>query len=333
MSMRRGVVGPRERALYLKSLPSWNSLSTAELAVVTDHVHEQFAANGTVLIEAGRPTKHAFLVVEGRVELRRAGQPDRVLGPRSRFGLLALLAQGPVAYDAVAAEDTLLLTLDYDSIRVIYEDSFVVFRADLARLAGLALDLARHVPTSPAILRPIDLPPTEVRAAFDLVDRVLLLRRAVPFRRSSPAAIGELALNLQEVQIPAGTRLWREGEAAPSLLVLIDGQIVGESDGQEPFSIDQPGTPFGFLEGLAVRPRWCTTTARTDLRVLRAETEGFLDVLEDNFETAFDYITSLATLDDALMTEAARLGVYGEIFRNDRSGPLGEYLPPNASGR
>jgi CRP-like cAMP-binding protein len=51
-----------------------------------------------------------------------------------------------------------------------------------------------------------------------------------------------------------------------------------------------PGTPLGASEMMAELPRWYDATAETPVAALQGSTEALLDVFEDNYEMARDYL-------------------------------------------
>ena len=97
-----------------------------------------------------------------------------------------------------------------------------------------------------------------------------------PWRRAQPA-----------------TRLWREGDSASWLLVLLDGRVDAVRQGVH-FSWTAGMAPGG-LEAVAGVPRWCDAVAATAVRGLRLSAERLFDAVEDDFFMAEDLLAALAS--------------------------------------
>jgi len=112
-------------------------------------------------------------------------------------------------------------------------------------------------------LRPTDL--EKVMANSD--EKLELLGRS-PFlaglRRKDLEAVGRLA---DEVAIPAGRVLMREGETGSEFYVIIEGSVDLERGGRHVRTMGA-GEFFGDIALVTERPRTATVTARTDSRML-----------------------------------------------------------------
>jgi CRP/FNR family cyclic AMP-dependent transcriptional regulator len=95
----------------IRSVPLFAELSKEELKEVVRLVDEVDVDAGRVLIEEGATGGECFVVVEGRVEVRRDGEPIAEAGPGDVLGELALLDRKPRNASAVAVEPTRLLVL------------------------------------------------------------------------------------------------------------------------------------------------------------------------------------------------------------------------------
>ena len=123
---------------------------------------------------------------------------------------------------------------------------------------------------------------------LDLVERIFFIRQGPIFGRASINALAEVSRAMSEVQFEAGTPLWSDGDPSGWLLLLVDGTIRCTL-GRESFRFG-PGMPPGGLESLAEWPRWYTAVTETPVRALHGHMETLLDVFEDNFEMASDYL-------------------------------------------
>jgi CRP-like cAMP-binding protein len=118
----------------------------------------------------------------------------------------------------------------------------------------------------------------------------------VPFARSSINALAELARSLTEVRFDRGVTLWREGDAAHYILVTVSGTVVCSTRAHhETVSIGR-GLALGAVEAVAEVPRWYEAVTETPVVALHGPVAALVDVFEDNFEMAMDYLAVLARL-------------------------------------
>ena len=104
---------------YLRRVPIFSGLPAKELEFISRSVKERAYDAGAVIVKQGDPGVGFFLIVEGRVEVTRDGQPIRDMGPGEFFGEMALLNDKPRNADVVSAGYTNMLVLkrrDFDSL-------------------------------------------------------------------------------------------------------------------------------------------------------------------------------------------------------------------------
>ena len=110
----------RELGEWLRTTDAFASLSSAEASVLATLLERRTAAAGDVLIRRGDPGDDMYFVESGQAEVRVPGPAGesvavRVLGPRSHFGEITLLAGGERTADIVALEPMLLLRLSKEA--------------------------------------------------------------------------------------------------------------------------------------------------------------------------------------------------------------------------
>ena len=287
-------IGTFERILHLKRLPMLRTLPAELLGVVAEQLEERLFAPGDPLLRAGDPEPAIHFLVDGSVAVSRNGRQISRCGPGAGLGGLGVLAREPSRIDAVAESHVLSLELEPDTVQEIFEDHFTLYSHVLRETTGQLLDLllayphaARELPTP----RWPDLGPRDL----DLVERILLLRTAHVFRRASVNALAELSRGLTEIHFEPGMEIWRAGEAAGFMLLIVSGTMDCRFEsGAGGFSA-RPGTPLGAIESFADRPRWFHAVTRTPLVCLHGSVEGLRDVLEDNAEMAGDYLAVIAS--------------------------------------
>lgn len=286
-------VGPVERLLCLRRAPVFGGLDPDDLAVIAEAARARAFAAGEKLLDQATPALVCYFVVEGRIHVEYRGRPVGHAAAGSALGATSALARAAPGFSAVAESDVLALELDTDALLELVEDNYTILRHLLRATAGQIIQGWRHLP--PDGEPPIRHPAGETGAPrdLDLVDRIFFLRRAPVFAGVSSNALAELARGLTEVQLPAGTCLWVEGEPARSLLLVVRGRLEAASSTGFRLTADA-GTPLGAMEAIAGLPRWYAVTTATPVVGLSCAVELLFDVLEDNSEMAIRLLETLS---------------------------------------
>jgi CRP/FNR family cyclic AMP-dependent transcriptional regulator len=102
--------------------------------------------------------------------------------------------------------------------------------------------------------------------------------------------VGELT---EEVDVPAGKVLIRQGDAGGDLMVLVSGQVAIERDGTRVTTLG-PGDFFGEISLIDGRPRTATVTTETPSRVLVVSHREFHALMDQIPEVAAQILQALA---------------------------------------
>jgi CRP-like cAMP-binding protein len=284
-----------ERILSLKKIPMLAGLSPEDLAAVADFGQERFFPKGGVLLREGEPIPALYGLLDGRVHLARRG---RLLGHVTSGGFVggaAMFARDPEGLGAVAETDTLAVELQADATLEIFEDHFPILRHVLREVCGWLVDLVAQLP---AHLYPELFPgppgPRTPAADLDLVERILFLHQMPLFSRSGIDALAELSRGMVEAVFPPGARLWKEGDPSGMVMLVVTGTVACTARGEDVAFALGPGASMGSVESMAERPRWHGAVTQTDVTVLQGHIEELLDVFEDNFDMAMDYLAFMA---------------------------------------
>jgi len=301
--------GPLQRLLFLKRVPLLAGLTGVELAIVAEPAIERFVPRGEVLLHEGEPVGAVHVVMEGALGAWRRGRHVARIGPGQAVGGYALFAGDPSGTRLVAEEDTLALELDADAVMEVLEDRFPILHHLLRELSRQLISLITHHRLDPVLgMGDAEPPRGRERGQLDLVDRIIFLRQRDPFRRTSVNALAELARALTQVRFEAGTVLWREGEAAPSVFLLLDGRVRATSEARGLSFQPGPGFPLGSLEAIGETPRFYDAIAETPVAALHGSAEVLVDVFEDSFEMAMEYLGVLSRAALRIMDSNAAQG-------------------------
>jgi Ni/Fe-hydrogenase subunit HybB-like protein len=112
---------PQDMAALCAALPELNAVPPAELQRVLSAARVIEAAPGEFLLRQGKPSPFAFLVISGRVVVKRAesgrSRVTRTAGPGDQFGEVSALHGTPRMATAIAETDAQVLRLSADGLR------------------------------------------------------------------------------------------------------------------------------------------------------------------------------------------------------------------------
>jgi CRP-like cAMP-binding protein len=309
------ISGSVERVLLLKRLPMVSTLTGPQLAFVADQIGERFFPKGSVLLREGEAPGALYFPVEGRIHLTSRGRVIGHAGPGLAVGPFHVLARDERGLGAVAETDTVALELSAETLFEIFDEQFAILHHVLREVSRQIVEHVVRFPDSVILLTPsAEGPPTPPRE-LDLVERIFLLRKSPVFLNASISALGQLARGLTEVRMPAGTRLWHEGEATGWGSMIVSGSIRCTSSRGHDF-VAGPGIALGALDAVAEVPRWVDAVTETPVVALQANMQYLIDVFEDNFAMAIDYLAVqahwlLEILDRSLASRDRLTRVYG----------------------
>lgn len=284
-------VGPLERVVYLRTVPASESLGFEELVSIAQRARERFFPKGSFLIQRGQDAAAFHLVVEGQVQVWREGLPSETIGPQEVVGFLHLLARADERLEARAETDVLTLEFDSDAQMDLCEEHFGILLNYASFLCGaLKRERIKHpglggCPSAPAA-------PSPTRNGPALVDRVLAFFESPAFCNCSVDGLGELARHVSDAPFNSGDQIWKKGERAGHFLLIVSGKVECSVDGRR-FGVDSGGLA-GMEEALSGEPRWHEARAASPVEALRIDVEPFLDILEDHFEMAMQFLSSIA---------------------------------------
>ncbi len=107
------------------------------------------------------------------------------------------------------------------------------------------------------------------------------LKRAPLFEGLTKKELTEVARATDELAVPAGTVLCREGSLGSEFFVVVDGTAEVTKDGKV-LATRAAGDFFGEIALIATTKRTATVTATTELRCFVLTSRAFRAVLDDN---------------------------------------------------
>lgn len=271
-----------QRLLTLRQFPGLEDASLDELGIIAQNVVEQQFAPGDAIITPARSAP-LHLVIEGQVR-SASGQ---TWGQHQLVGALEAIARRRTREPIIAEVPTRTLRLAAADFREILDDNFGLLTSVRRSLARAIL--ADFTPPPPSTRLAIH---EALEAQLGMVDRLIILRRYMPFGKGRIEALAALAQASEEIRLPARTVVGSQGDSATSVLVLLDGTVHGTRDGVS--FVLGPGHSPGALESLAEVPYSSTMSTLTPIRALRFPNAALFDVLEDHTDLALAMVESLA---------------------------------------
>lgn len=300
--------GPIGRMLALKVLPVLNEIDPDELAVIAERVQPStFAAGDTVFAGTEAPVTSIHLVVDGRVVEHRGGRPFRSYGPQQVVGGIDALARSVTDVAAVAEMETHTLSLDRNDLRDLLEENFGILAAALQGVAATTIRLRRAlVPSAgyPEEQAPDHPDPPSLQ---DIGARIAFLH-AHAFKGARLWTLGQLARDAELVTMEDGAELWRQDTLADHGVIVVAGAVrCTRIDGGPRFTASR-GTILGLEEALARDDRWYGAVAIGPTVVLRITRALFIDILEDDADSALETLAALAGVASRLRDRVAANG-------------------------
>lgn len=121
------------------------------------------------------------------------------------------------------------------------------------------------------------------------------LIKGVPlFSGASKTQLAEIAAIADEVDLPAGKTLIKEGDSGREFFILIDGTADVTQGGKQIGRMMGPGDFFGEIALISKAPRTATVTTTSPVRALVITDRAFRQLLENSPEIAVVVLTALA---------------------------------------
>jgi CRP-like cAMP-binding protein len=274
---------PLRRMLALRQFPSLAGIELGELATLADNLTETTLAVGHQVVTKGSAIPALHLVIDGCIEAEGDSW-----GPRDVFGLLEVLASRP----AMASARVPIATHTY---QITAEDALEVLEDNLGMLRSVLRELARRLvvlgvrPASPLplLVTPVD--------RLTLVERLIVLRRQLPFAGGRLQALSALAHALEPRRWEPGESVVEATEPADTMIMVLDGRMQSSRSDRAP-EIILPGDAIGGLELLGGVKHLASVVAIAPTSALCCPATAILDILEDHSDLGLAMTATLAGL-------------------------------------
>jgi CRP-like cAMP-binding protein len=292
--------------LHLAQVPVAAMVPPSVLRAIATNLEPRTLQPGEMAMRQGEPIDGMLLLTDGGLSLTRDGASIGELKAPQTIGFLAILARQESTYDAVANTEVHGFELETDTMMELFEEHFSLFLATLKYLAERMYFDFQELPQEALGIAPMDLGVIGTRK-LDLVERVLMLRGISAFANANVNAIATMVRSMEEIRVPAFTKLWEVGEAPDRACFLLEGTVACRTADGRIFKYG-PGTSVGGIELLANRPRWYEVLTETPIVGLWGQADDLIGLFEHQFRMAMDFVAALARAQLGLIARRAQLG-------------------------
>lgn len=285
------LISPLERAFHVKKLGGLRDIPPNDLASIALLAEEHSFARGEALCRLGERLERVHIVVDGLVRVHGGEHGDEVVGAGHGVGLLSLLARDDNGLEAVAESDTVTLSLRANDLFDAFETDFGLLYNQIRYLATETLRLRKRIPAGTYLASENSVGDEPV-GGIGLVPRLLYMRRGV-LRNGNMDALMAMAQRMRAERFEPGTTLWRIGEPSGYMQLLLEGRVRCETEDGTKFTCG-PGYPLGNLESQCGAPRWYDAVTETAVTAFRNDIDAFLDIIEQHFDMAVDFVGVMA---------------------------------------
>ncbi len=123
-----------EKVIALEAVELLQGLSPEQLARIAAIAREVRHAPGKVILDPAHPADGLYIILEGAVELSRAGEPLHIARTNESLGAWALFDEEPMPVTARTLEDVRLLRISRDDFYDLLSDNVEITAAIFATL-------------------------------------------------------------------------------------------------------------------------------------------------------------------------------------------------------
>ena len=254
-----------DRVRLLARVRFLSNLTPQALAAIADHIKEEKAEPGDVIVTVGDPADKFYIVRSGRLEVTDdAGRSLHPIIPGEGFGELALLDNTPRTATVRATQPTVLWSLD---------------RGHFGRWIRDRYEVAARIRAS-----------EEERSRF----------QKVPFfSRLAPEELARLSAKLVTSKVSAGNYVFRAGDVGDRYYVIREGTAeVIDPEGRVVRTLG-PDQDFGELALLFGGGRTMSVRASADLSLMSLARKDFAALVKSSGETFTQFQSRVSGYENA----------------------------------
>lgn len=264
----------QSREALLLALPCFSTLTDEEAQELASYlVEKHFAPHDTIVLENDL-VDSVYIIESGEAEVKRI----QVKRKKTIEILVATLSAG----EAIGLNDTGFFSATGKRtatvVAVTPVDAYALSIKDLLQF----LQKHSHIQTA-------------MKNAAGLMLRVGLIKQSLPFHRLSHERLMWLADKIEEMKVPKGTEIFKQGDVGDRCYLICSGQVevisLDEDGNDHSLAILTPPTLFGEATLITHAPRNATATAIEDTELLVLHHKYLSELIETESNVANMFMT------------------------------------------
>lgn len=274
------IIDLKQRVALLKRLSVFSTLSPLDIEELAALMQEVTYYPGQIIVTEDDLIDSVFMLVQGRAEVSHQQVAKRKLGRKPLMKKVPLATIGPG--DAIGLNDTgFFSTTGKRTATIMAMTEVLVLNLNLKELH----EFLREHPNIQS----------EMYAASGQLLRIKLIKQSLPFSRLSHERLQWLANQVEDLFVPAGTIIFRQGDAGDRCYLIQSGQVEidshNENDPDKKIAILKTPTLFGEATLITHSPRNATARAIEDCQLLVLQHKYLSELIETEKNVADMFMT------------------------------------------
>ena len=318
-------VSIEQRQKLISALACFSMLTQKESSELAGLMREVEYQPHEVIVVEDAMVDSVFIVVQGQAEVTRQS------AIKSKLSRKVKMTQAPVATlgvgDVIGLNDTGFFSITGKRTATVSASSKTnVLVLDLKELHEF---LKKYPHLQPAMF-----------AAAAKILKIRLIKQSLPFNRLAHERLEWLANKVEEVHIPAGTVIFRQGEPGDQCYLIRSGEVeiisMNEQNEEHHLATLKTPTLFGEATLITRSPRNATARALTDCELLMLRHEYLSELLETEKNVADTFMTLMIDrsrpLKNASVTVHERTTADGQQIVILKNADTGNYFKLSQEG-
>jgi putative peptide zinc metalloprotease protein len=268
-----------QRQTLIKALTCFSMLSDSESHELAMLMVEENYTSGQAIVIEEELVDRVYIIVHGQAEVTHQVMTKKVL-KKTKITRVPVAVIGPG--DAIGLNDTGFFSKTGKRTATVTATTPV--QAIMLDLKNLHLFLEKYPHIQSAM-----------HAATTQMLRMRLIKQSLPFARLSHERIQWLAAQVEEVSVPAGAIIFKQGEQGDRCYLIRSGQVeivVADEDGTERrLAVLKSPTLFGEATMITHAPRNATARALEKTELLQLQHKHLSELLETESNVANMFMT------------------------------------------
>lgn len=306
--LSNSLINITQRQALIRALPVFSVLTPSEREELAQLMYEMRYETGEAIVLEDGLIDSVFIIVSGQAEVSRQYIKRTKIRKKIKKIIktpLATIGDG----DAIGLNDTGFFSSTGK------RTATVTATSDVHLLVIDLKDLHRFL-SSHAELQ------TEMQATAGQLLRINLIKQSLPFNRLSHERLQWLANQVEEMSIPAGTMIFKEGEVGDRCYLIRSGQVEvynkNEDGTERHLAILKSPTLFGEATLITNSPRNASARAVENCELLALKHEFLSELIESESNVAHMLMT--------LMVDRSRPSQNPHVITHRRTTPDGQEI-------